>query len=178
MWGEEITDIQQVGELIIKYLSGDVKKLPWSEESVRPETSLLTDFLHNLNRAGLFSVNSQPAVNSVPSEDPVHGWGNPKGFVYQKAYLELLIHEDQITALTQHLSNFEQISYQAVNLEGHTIQNVSNEDINAVTWGIFPAMEVQQPTVVDHQAFLIWKDEMYESIRLEWMSIFPEKSES
>ncbi len=29
--------------------------------------------------------------------------------------------------------------------------------VNAVTWGVFPAREVVQPTVVDPQSFLVWK---------------------
>lgn len=29
--------------------------------------------------------------------------------------------------------------------------------VNAVTWGVFPAREVIQPTVVDPQSFLVWK---------------------
>lgn len=34
---------------------------------------------------------------------------------------------------------------------------VSGAQVNAVTWGVFPAREVIQPTVVDPQSFLVWK---------------------
>ena len=30
-----------------------------------------------------------------------------------------------------------------------------------MTWGVFPGQEIQQPTVVDAQAFLAWKDEAF-----------------
>ena len=30
-----------------------------------------------------------------------------------------------------------------------------------MTWGVFPGQEVQQPTVVDSQAFMAWKDEAF-----------------
>ncbi|CAI8053880.1 Methylenetetrahydrofolate reductase [Geodia barretti] len=31
----------------------------------------------------------------------------------------------------------------------------------AVTWGVFPGMEIIQPTVVDPVSFHIWKDEAF-----------------
>ena len=35
--------------------------------------------------------------------------------------------------------------------------NVDSDSVNAVTWGVFPAKEVVQPTVVDPQSFTVWK---------------------
>ena len=40
--------------------------------------------LISINRQGILTINSQPRVNGVRSTDPVHGWGNPGGYVYQK----------------------------------------------------------------------------------------------
>ena len=37
------------------------------------------------------------------------------------------------------------------------ISNVGPTDVNAVTWGVFPAKEIIQPTVVDPQSFAVWK---------------------
>ena len=37
--------------------------------------------------------------------------------------------------------------------------------VNAVTWGVFPAREVVQPTVVDPQSFLVWKARAARSAR-------------
>jgi len=33
--------------------------------------------------------------------------------------------------------------------------------VTAVTWGVFPGQEVQQPTVVDLASFVAWKDEAF-----------------
>ena len=41
--------------------------------------------------------------------------------------------------------------------------NVDSDSVNAVTWGVFPAKEVVQPTVVDPQSFTVWK------VRLVWI---------
>lgn len=50
----------------------------------------------------------------------------------------------------------------SVNKEGNWISNVNTTDVNAVTWGVFPAKEIIQPTVVDPASFMIWKDEAFE----------------
>jgi methylenetetrahydrofolate reductase (NADPH) len=37
-----------------------------------------------MNELGYLTINSQPAVDGVPSDDRVHGWGPAGGYVYQK----------------------------------------------------------------------------------------------
>jgi methylenetetrahydrofolate reductase (NADPH) len=59
-----------------------------------------------------------------------------------------------------------------------SIQNVSDDDVNAVTWGIFPGREIIQPTVVDHTAFCIWKKEAFDILISEWASIYEADSSS
>jgi len=49
---------------------------------------------------------------------------------------------------------------------------------NAVTWGVFPAKEIIQPTVVDPVSFPIWKDEAFELWTSQWASIYEEGSVS
>jgi methylenetetrahydrofolate reductase (NADPH) len=49
---------------------------------------------------------------------------------------------------------------------------VQAEDVNAVTWGVFKAKEIIQPTVVDHKAFLIWKQEAFASWLDHWGIIY------
>ncbi len=50
--------------------------------------------------------------------------------------------------------------------------------MNAVTWGIFCNKEVAQPTVVDHKAFLIWKNEALQNFQKIWASIYEDDKES
>lgn len=37
-----------------------------------------------MNEMGYHTINSQPAVDGVRSDDKVHGWGPPGGYIYQK----------------------------------------------------------------------------------------------
>ena len=62
-----------------------VTKLPWNEEEMSPETKRLIDLgLIDINKKGILTINSQPAVNGEPSDNPAVGWGSPNGYVYQK----------------------------------------------------------------------------------------------
>ena len=49
--------------------------------------------------------------------------------------------------------------------------------MNAVTWGVFKGREVIQPTVVDPQAFVIWKDEALKSFVETWAAIYKAKKD-
>ena len=79
----------------------------------------------------------------------VHGWSVTNLDTYGELPLRLK------TEATQQNIN--------INIKNEAKQNVSDSDVNAVTWGIFSGKEVIQPTVVDHQAFIIWKDEAFTS---------------
>jgi methylenetetrahydrofolate reductase (NADPH) len=56
--------------------------------------------------------------------------------------------------------------------------NVEKDDVNAVTWGVFKGKEVVQPTVVDHRAFVIWKDEIFQQWIDTWAVIYSPDSPS
>jgi len=61
-----------------------VERTPWCDDVISPETNLLLDQLIDVNRHGFLTINSQPRVNAAPSTDPMVGWGNPGGYVFQK----------------------------------------------------------------------------------------------
>ena len=46
----------------------------------------------------------------------------------------------------------------------------------AVTWGVFPGREVLQPTVVDPEAFMVWKDEAFSLWLEQWATIYDDES--
>jgi methylenetetrahydrofolate reductase (NADPH) len=71
------------------YIEGKVARLPWCEVPLHAETTPLSLKLSRLNREGFLTINSQPRVNGARSDDPVHGWGGPGGYCYQKAYIEV-----------------------------------------------------------------------------------------
>jgi methylenetetrahydrofolate reductase (NADPH) len=102
------------------------------------ETLDIQDVLIKLNQNRLFTINSQPQVNGVPSSDPVYGFGPEKGYVYQKAYFEFFVPPELIEPLCDHLNKFDTVSFQAINAAGNEKGNVSEDEVNAVTWGVFP----------------------------------------
>ncbi|GKD75819.1 hypothetical protein Tco_1334101 [Tanacetum coccineum] len=54
-----------------------------------------------------------------------------------------------LNALVHKTKAYVSLTYISVNKEGNLLSNVGKSDVNAVTWGVFPAMEIIQPTVVD-----------------------------
>ena len=77
-----------------------------------------------MNQNKLLTINSQPRVNGAKSTDPSYGWGPEKGYVYQKAYIELFVHDKLIQKLVEHLNLHEDLTYQAVNILGQQMKNV------------------------------------------------------
>ena len=71
--------------------------------------------------------------------------------------MEFFTSPENFRALEPKLKAAPSITYMAVNAAGDMISNVGPTDVNAVTWGVFPAKEIIQPTVVDPQSFAVWK---------------------
>eukprot|EP00343_Euplotes_focardii_P007932 CAMPEP_0205822440 /NCGR_PEP_ID=MMETSP0206-20130828/12489_1 /ASSEMBLY_ACC=CAM_ASM_000279 /TAXON_ID=36767 /ORGANISM="Euplotes focardii, Strain TN1" /LENGTH=508 /DNA_ID=CAMNT_0053118711 /DNA_START=268 /DNA_END=1794 /DNA_ORIENTATION=+ len=176
LWGESYEQEREVGNLIISYINGKTKRLPWCEEKIQEETSKISEYIEKLNQSYLFTVNSQPKCNSVPSSDPIFGWGPDNGYVYQKEYIEFLIPKFLVEPLKANLDQYKTISYQGVNAAKDEFSNVANNSVNAVTWGVFPGCEVTQPTVVDHTAFYLWAEELFNSIRDDWTTIYEKET--
>jgi len=57
MWGV-LESESDIGNLIIKFIQGKIKWLPWSETSVATETSKISDFVLLMNENNLFTTNS------------------------------------------------------------------------------------------------------------------------
>lgn len=73
---------------------------------------------------------------------------------------------------------FPTITYMAVNKAENWVSNISETDVNAVTWGAFPAKEIIQPTIVDPASFKVWKDEAFEIWSRSWANLYPEDDPS
>lgn len=91
MWGHELTNEEDIWHVFYCYVTGSknkygnlVSKIPWNTEELETETTLIADKLAFLNKHGVLTINSQPNINGVDSSDPIHGWGEPNGYVYQK----------------------------------------------------------------------------------------------
>jgi methylenetetrahydrofolate reductase (NADPH) len=151
---------QNISNIFVKYMSGNLESLPWSESAISKEADTLQQNLIDLNRRGFFTINSQPPVNGAKSNHPVYGWGPAHGYVYQKGYLEVLVSPEYIAELITRIERDPEITYYAVNKDGDLKTN-SPDGPNAVTWGVFPGKEIVQPTIVEAVSFLAWKDEFY-----------------
>merc|ERR1719161_249990 len=177
MWGECPTKPEDICTVFAKFIKNDVKRLPWCSEAPAKETNFTAKQLIKLNELGLLTINSQPRANAELSTHPLVGWGPAGGFVYQKAYLEFFCSKDLLDKIIADMGKTSTYSYMAVNKKGEKIGNVKSDSVNAVTWGVFPAAEIRQPTIVDVNSFMAWKDEAF-SLWGEWSSIYAEGSDS
>ncbi|KAH6834899.1 methylenetetrahydrofolate reductase 2 [Perilla frutescens var. hirtella] len=178
-WVVPLKSVEDINEKFTSFCLGKLRSSPWSElDGLQPETKIINEQLGNVNLKGFLTINSQPAVNGAKSDSPTVGWGGPGGYVYQKAYLEFFCSAERLNALVDQCKLFPYLTYLAVNKEGSLKSNVSNADVNAVTWGVFPAKEIVQPTVVDPASFLVWKDEAFEIWSRSWANLYPEADPS
>lgn len=178
LWGTPQT-LKDFSDIIVSYLQGELKSLPWSDGPIGEDTSVMVENLINLNHKGFLTMNSQPALNAVKSSEKVYGWGPKNGYVYQKQYLEFFCPKDLLPKLLHTIDSYNKsegdasssiISYYAVDKNGNLSTNCKDDDINAVTWGVFPGEEILQPTIVEKTSFLAWKDEVYR-LFTEWTNI-------
>uniref|UniRef100_A0A2P2KPK8 Methylenetetrahydrofolate reductase n=1 Tax=Rhizophora mucronata TaxID=61149 RepID=A0A2P2KPK8_RHIMU len=174
-WGAPLKSVEDICEKFKSLCLGRLKSSPWSElEGLQPETRIINENLGRINLKGFLTINSQPAVNGEKSDSAAVGWGGPGGYVYQKAYLEFFCSKDKLDALVDKCRAFPYITYMAVSKGDSWISNVGLNDVNAVTWGVFPGKEIIQPTIVDPASFHAWKDEAFEIWSRGWASMYPE----
>jgi len=185
-WGHQLTCEEDVWRMFACYIGGQanpqgklVKHFPWTDEELSSETKLIQEKLVQFNRKGILTINSQPAVNGTKSTDPIVGWGVANGYVYQKAYLEFFTSAENIPALRAVLKNFPGVNYHFVNKSGDVNEtNTDDEQPIAVTWGVFAGREIVQPTVVDPDSFMIWKDEAFSLWTERWGKLYEPESRS
>ncbi|PNY25397.1 Methylenetetrahydrofolate reductase [Tolypocladium capitatum] len=175
-WGEPTT-VRDIANTFVRYLDQKIDSLPWSESPLTGEADAIRRDLVALNQRGLLTINSQPAVDGVKSSHPVHGWGPSNGYVYQKAYLELLVPPPIFTDIIGRIESQPGLSYYAVTKDGDLKTNAASDGPNAVTWGVFPGKEIVQPTIVESVSFLAWRDEAFR-LGTDWAHCFDSNTPS
>jgi methylenetetrahydrofolate reductase (NADPH) len=86
-------------------VEGKISRLPWcSMGGIASETGCIGGKLVALNSGGFLTINSQPGVAGVKSEDASVGWGGGGGLVYQKAYVLCFCPPGHLAALIQVLA--------------------------------------------------------------------------
>jgi len=175
-WGHSPQTEQDIFNVFVSYCKGNIDRLAWNDTILASETTVISDRLVKLNGFGFLTINSQPRVNAAPSDDLKFGWGYPNGYVWQKAYLEFFTSPENKDKLLAAISKYPTLSYHCVNAQGESISNVNGT--MAVTWGVFPGKEISQPTVVDTNAFVVWKDEAFALWKSQWAALYEPDSES
>jgi len=177
-WGGELKSVQDAFDTMARFCAGELDQSPWSETRLAAESEMIKDTLIKVNKMGFLTINSQPRVNGAPSTDEKVGWGPRGGYVFQKAYLEFFTSAENLEGLMQASKKFPSLSYHAVNIKGQAFSNVGKPHVTAVTWGVFPNKEIIQPTVVDPDSFIVWKDEAFGLFRSQWALLFDPESSS
>ncbi|KAF0753788.1 hypothetical protein AaE_005582, partial [Aphanomyces astaci] len=162
-------------ETFTRYVMGAVKSLPWCDTPLHLETKSIQERLAAVNRAGYLTINSQPRVNAAPSDDPMFGWGGPGGHVYQKAYVECFVSPENLKRIIEKCNKMKHVQYHAVDVNGNSYSNCG-KGTTAVTWGSFPNKEILQPTIVDTDSFMAWKDEAFSLWLSMWASLYHDES--
>ena len=160
--------VEDVFQVFARFCAGEIDSLPWVDGGLQGETQLISHELVALNANGYLTINSQPQVNGVASSHPELGWGGAGGVCYQKAYIEMFLSPERLQRFLAIVAEFPSLTYQAVNVAGDAQFNVPPNSVNAVTWGIFPGKEIIQPTVVEFQSFMIWKEEAFAIWKQQW----------
>lgn len=188
LWGSP-KSVEDISNLFIRHLRGELSAIPWSEEEFNAETATIRDQLLGLNTRGWWTVASQPAVNGLLSSDPTFGWGPANGFVFQKAFVEFFMPADDWKRLHEKLASPEMKDrawFYAANAEGDfwssdfsggLSQEVKEAGTNAVTWGVFPGKEIITPTIIEEVSFRAWAEEAF-GIWGEWAQVYGKGSES
>lgn len=186
LWGHPKTR-QEINDLFIKHIKGELSAIPWSEEELLAESSTITPYLLRLNTKGWLTVASQPAVNGFRSSDPTFGWGPSNGFVFQKSFVEFFLPAADWTKLLEKLRSVgSSVCFYAANAKGDFVSSdssggvnspVSGVSTNAVTWGVFPAKEIVTPTIIEEVSFRAWAEEAF-GIWGEWAKVYGRSSES
>lgn len=188
LWGEPKTP-QDINNVFIRHLRGELRAIPWSEEEFNAETATIKEQLLALNSRGWWTVASQPAVNGLRSNDPTYGWGPANGFVFQKAFVEFFMPADDWKRLYEKLARPEMkdsVWFYAANAEGDFLSSdfsggldleAKEAGTNAVTWGVFPGKEIITPTIIEEVSFRAWAEEAF-GIWAEWAQVYGKDSES
>lgn len=190
LWGHPTTK-QDINDIFVKHVRGELAAIPWSEEELMAESSTITPHLAALNSKGWWTVASQPAVNGVRSTDKTFGWGPASGFVFQKAFLEFFLPSADWRTLHDKLTSSpvrDVVCFYASNANGDYVSSDMTggagagtsqqpSSTNAVTWGVFPGKEIVTPTIIEEVSFRAWSEEAF-GIWGEWSRVYGKGSDS
>lgn len=181
LWGYPASEFD-ISTIFTNYLKGNLAGIPWCDCPILNETNSIQEELLSLNRRGWWTVGSQPSVDGIESTDPTFGFGPRLGYIFQKAFVEFFVTEQDMIYLEARIQETNEksgplLSYFAGNRRGDFKSNVrrENDQSCAVTWGCFAGKEIVQSTIIEEESFKAWSEEAF-GIWSEWELLFPLKS--
>lgn len=120
-WGHPKTT-EELTDLFLRYLDSEVSSTPFSSSPLSAESLPILIRLKALTKQGLWTISSQPAVDSAESKDHVYGWGPHGGYVSQKAFVEFFAEEAVVDRVEEKIKEYKggSIHYFAANLQVRT----------------------------------------------------------
>lgn len=94
-WGNP-TSAGDLTKLFLNYLGSNIPSTPFSDSPLSAESGTVLEHLRKLTSQGMWTICSQPAIDSVSSTDDVFGWGPRDGFVFQKGFAEFFAEESVV----------------------------------------------------------------------------------
>jgi methylenetetrahydrofolate reductase (NADPH) len=182
-WGLPTTRAE-ISKLFERHVMGDLDTLPWSEGGLNEETQVIkSELCRMIREKDWWSIASQPAVDGVPSDHQIFGWGPKGGFVFQKAFLEIFVPaKDWKNKLRPRLTSAEiapEVSWYAAPCPSSVSEDIDGFEsshgsaaVSSVTWGSFPGKEIITPTIIEEVSFRAWVEEAF-NIWTEWERCYP-----
>jgi len=170
--------LDDLTKIFLDYLHSKISTTPFSPTPLSPESMMILEHLERLTKRGWWTVGSQPAVDGASSADEVVGWGPRGGYVFQKGFVEFFCERGDVEAIAQTVEQRGRgwVHWFAGDNNGECRGNVPDDVRNAVTWGVFPGQEIVQPTIIEKESFLSWKEEAF-SIWSDWALCYRPGSE-
>jgi len=99
-WGRP-KSLEDLTQLFLDHLHSKISTTPFSPVPLSPESAMILQYLELLTKKGWWTVGSQPAADSISSEDEILGWGPRGGYVFQKGFVEFFCDESDVDAIEQ-----------------------------------------------------------------------------
>lgn len=177
-WGTELTSIEDIKAVFVKYFAGEITLLPWADGAF--EAVGLKEKLTAAIGKGFLPINALAAVNGAASDDATAGWGGAGGLVYQKGYVEFFASPETFAALLPKLKESSSLAFIAKAAGGEVTSSavLASDATSVVSWGVFPGKEIVQPYVLDRASFLARADEAFALWSVEWGNLYEADSPS
>jgi methylenetetrahydrofolate reductase (NADPH) len=159
-------DLERIFARFYDPMDHEVTQLPWANQPPGVESVQIRPELVKLCSFGVLPINAQARVNAALSSDPTVGWGEPDGVVFQKPYVELFCSPDHFELIRRRLEENRKVEWLAATRTGQLLTSKRKSKVTTVTWGVFPGQSIQEPTQVDSDKFLVWRNKAFALWRL------------